>query len=233
MKALALLLAAVSTAAAAAAIPTEITAEYTLVNHGLEIGRVNETFKRDGDTYTIRSVTRSEGVLKIVLDDQITLESSGKVLPRGLQPLKFGQRRARDSSRDIAATFDWERGVMHSHFRGKDSEVPLPRQAQDRISMLYQFMNLDAPRVGEEIVLAMANGRKVEHYTYRFMDEPRIKTPAGEFETRHFKRVTFTPRESRAEVWLAKDRFNFPVRVVFDDPEGVRLEQSLLALQAR
>lgn len=232
MKALALLLAAVSTAAAAA-IPTEITAEYTLTNHGLEIGRVNETFRRDDDTYTIRSVTRSEGVLKVLLDDQITLESSGKVLPQGLQPLRFGQRRAKDSSRDIAATFDWERGVMRSHFRGKDSEVPLPRETQDRISMLYQFMNIEPPRVGEEVVLAMANGRKVEHYTYRFIDEQRIKTPAGEFETRHFKRVTFTPKESRAEVWLAKDRFNFPVRVVFDDPDGIRLEQTLLALKAR
>ena len=233
MRTLVALLAAVSTAAAAAVIPTEITAEYTLMNHGLEIGRVNETFRRNDDTYTIQSVTRAEGVLKIVLDDQITLESSGRVLANGLQPLRFGQRRAKDASRDVAATFDWDRGVMHSVFRGKETEIPLPKQTQDRISMLYQFMNLEAPRVGEEVVVAMSNGRKVEHYTYRLIDEPRIKTPAGEFDTRHFKRVTYTPKESRAEVWLAKDRFNFPVRVVFDDPDGVRLEQTLLALKSR
>lgn len=232
MKTFAALLLATFACLAAAAVPTEITAEYSLTNHGLEIGRVNESFRRKDDTYAIQSVTRSEGVLKLVLDDQIVLESTGRVVAHGLQPLRFGQRRARDSSRDIAATFDWENGVMHSHFRGKDSDVPLPRETQDRISMMYQFMNLTAPREGK-VVLAMANGRKVEHYTYQLVDEPRIKTPAGEFDTWHFRRVTFTPKESRAEVWLAKAHHNFPVRVVFDDPDGIRLEQVLLALQAR
>jgi hypothetical protein len=233
MKALAALVLAVSTGALATAIPNEITAEYTLTNHGLEIGRINETFKRTDDTYTIQSVTRSQGILKLVLDDQITLESSGRVLEKGLQPLRFGQHRAKDSSRDIAATFDWENGVMHSRFRGKDSDVPLPRETQDRISMLYQFMNLAAPRVGEDVVLTMSNGRTVEHYTYRLIDEPRIRIPAGEFDTRHFKRVTYTPKESRTEVWLAKEHYNFPVRVVFDDPDGMRLEQTLLSMQTR
>lgn len=232
MKTFAALLLATFACLAAAAVPTEITAEYSLTNHGLEIGRVNESFRRKDDTYAIQSVTRSEGVLKLVLDDQIVLESTGRVVAHGLQPLRFGQRRARDSSRDIAATFDWENGVMHSHFRGKDSDVPLPRETQDRISMMYQFMNLTAPREGK-VVLAMANGRKVEHYTYQLVDEPRIKTPAGEFDTWHFRRVTFTPKESRAEVWLAKAHHNFPVRVVFDDPDGIRFEQVLLALQAR
>lgn len=233
MKTLAAALLLAASTLAAAAIPTEITAEYTLTNHGLEIGRVNETFRRKGDTYVIQSITRSEGVLKLVLDDQIVLESSGRVVPEGLQPLRFGQRRKKDSSRDIVATFDWDNGVMHSHFRGKDSEIPLPRETQDRISMLYQFMNFTAPRVGGDVVLTMSNGRKVEHYTYRLIDDPRVKTPAGEFDTWHFRRVTSTPKENHVEVWLAKDRYNFPVRVVFDDPEGLRLEQTLLALQTR
>jgi hypothetical protein len=33
-------------------------------------------------------------------------------------------------------------------------------------------------------------------------------------------------------VWLAKDRFNFPVRVAFDDDRGPRVEQVLVALEA-
>jgi uncharacterized protein DUF3108 len=216
---------------AALAVPTEIRAEYSLTNHGLEIGRVNESFVRKGDTYSIQSVTRSEGVLKLVLDDSITLESAGRVNDEGLQPLRFGQRRGKDASRDIAATFDWERGVMHSHFRGEDKDVPLPKETQDRISMMYQFMNM-SPRAGD-VVMAMANGRKVEHYTYRLVDEPRIKTPAGEFDTWHYRRVTFTPKESHAEIWLAKTHFNFPVRIVFEDGSGPRLEQALVALEQR
>ncbi len=230
MKLLASLLAALASTAAVA-LPTEITAEYRLTNNGLTIGRVNETFVRRGDSYTIQSVTRSDGVLKMIYDDQITLESNGRIVASGLQPLEFGQKRARDSRKDIRALFDWDKGVMHSISEGKLSDVPLPSETQDRISVMYQFMNLS--RRGDTVVMPMSNGRKVEYYTYRFVAEVKIATPAGEFDTFHYERVVSEPDENRASVWLAKDRFNFPVRVVFDDPKGLRLEQTLVDLQAR
>jgi hypothetical protein len=218
-------------AAASAAAPSEITAEYQLSSAGLTIGRIKETFVRKGETYRILSVTRAEGVLKLVLDDQIVLSSTGRIVAGGLQPLAFSQRRTREPARDIEATFDWERGIMLSTFEGRQSEVPLPRLTQDRLSLMYQFMNLD--RGDGTVVLPMSNGRKVELYTYRFVSEERLPTPAGEFDTLHYQRVTQGPKESRAEVWLAKDRFNLPVKVVLDDPKGLRIEQSLVALQAR
>ncbi|HET6265762.1 MAG TPA: DUF3108 domain-containing protein, partial [Usitatibacter sp.] len=104
-------------------------------------------------------------------------------------------------------------------------------ETQDRLSMMYQFMNT-SPRAGR-FVLAMSNGRKVEHYTYQLVDEPRITTPAGEFDTFHFERVTYGPKDSKAEVFLAKERNNFPVRVVFDDARGLRVEQNIVALSAK
>jgi hypothetical protein len=218
-------------ATTASALPTEITAEYRLTNNGLVIGRVNETFVRRGDTYTIQSVTRSDGVLKMIYDDQITLESSGRIVANGLQPLEFGQRRARDASKDIKAVFDWDKRVMHSIADGKLSDVPLPNETQDRISVMYQFMNLT--RRGDTVVMPMSNGRKVEFYTYRFVGEQKLQTPAGAFDTLLYERVVSEPDENRASVWLAKDRFNFPVRVVFDDPKGLLLEQTLVDLQSR
>jgi hypothetical protein len=229
MRLLALLLFAVATRAHG--VPTEITAEYQVTNLGVKIGRVNETFVRKGDEYSIQSVTRSEGPLKVFLDDQVTLESTGKVVAGQLQPMHFGQRRARDARRDVEASFDWERGVMLSTFRGEKSEVPLPKATQDRISLMYQFMNAST-REGV-LRIPMSNGRKVEVYTYRFVNEEKLATPAGEFDTLHYERVTANPKENRAEVWLAKAHHNFPVRVVFDDPRGLRLEQTLVALQAR
>ncbi len=228
MKLLAALLLAVSSLARAA--PSEINAEYQLTSAGMSIGRVVESFVRKGDTYAIQSVTRSEGVLKLLMDDQIVLSSSGRVVAGGLQPLAFAQHRARDASRDVDATFDWERGVLRSLSEGKQVEVPLPRETQDRLSVMYQFMNLER---GATVVMPMSNGRKVELYTYRLVKEVRLATLAGEFETAHYERVVANPKESRTEVWLAKDRFNFPVKVVFDDPKGLRVEQSLVALQAR
>jgi uncharacterized protein DUF3108 len=230
MNKLAALLACLASTAAWA-LPSQVTAEYQLTSSGMAIGRVSESFVRTGDSYSIHSVSRSEGMLKVIYDEQITLQSNGRVRASGLQPLTFEERRSRDPKRDVNATFDWERGVMQSHFRGETSEQPLPRATQDRISMMYQFMHT-APRTGN-LVLAMSNGRKVEKYTYRLVDEPRIATPMGELETLHFERVTAGPKESRAEVWLAKEHHNFPVRIVFDDPRGLRVEQTIVALRAQ
>jgi hypothetical protein len=215
----------------ALAIPEHISAQYEITNLGITIGRVEETFERKGDDYTIHSVTRAEGPLKLLLDEQITLESSGKVVPAGLKPLRFEQRRAKNSRRDVGATFDWERGVIHSTFQGERSQIPLPGNTQDRISLMYQFMKVTG-RQGT-VRVPMSNGRKVDMYTYRLVSEERLVTPAGAFDTLHFERVTESSRESKAEVWLAKDRHNFPVRIVFDDPKGFRLEQTLVALQTR
>lgn len=226
----ALLLAASAQALAAPQLPTEISAEYEVLNLGIRIGRVNETFVRNGDEYRIRSVTRSEGPLKVFLDEQVTLASSGKVDATGLRPLHFEQRRARDSRKDIEAVFDWDRGVIKSTFRGEHNELPLPRHTQDRLSLMYQLMRARA--ADGTMRVPMSNGRKVEVYTYRFVSEERISTPAGEFETLHFERVS-GPNENKASVWLAKDRHHFPVRVVFDDHNGLRLEQNLLALKTR
>ncbi len=228
--ALAFLLAFLASAAAFAT-PTEIAAEYRLSTAGLTIGHVSETFERSGDRYAIRSVARSEGALRIFFDDALRMESSGKVVASGLQPLAFTQRRESTGKGEVHATFDWERGLMRSTVDEKTNDVPLPRQTQDRISVMYQFMNLQPG--SETVSMHMANGRKVELYTYRLVDAPHITTPAGAFDTLHYERVTEGTKENRVDVWLAKDQFNFPVRVVFDDPKGLRVEQLLVTLRSR
>jgi len=229
MKRLAVLLAA-AVPALAAALPSRITAEYELLNNGLTIGRVQESFVRTGDNYEIQSVSRSEGLLKALYDEQITLSSSGKVGAQGLKPLQFDERRTREPKRDVSATFDWEKGVMQSRYRGEVTRHALTPATQDRISMMYQFMHV-RPRQGN-MTVAMSNGRKVESYTYRLVDEVRIDTPAGEYDTVHFARVTSEPNDRHVEVWLAKAQHYFPVRIVYDDPRGYRVEQRLVTLRA-
>ena len=224
------LLACLLLASAAHATPMEVRAEYTISKGGFVIGRVSENFVRKGDDYRIESTTRTEGLLKLFLNDSITLRSEGRVNGGGLQPLRFAQTRSGDHSRDIAATFDWEKSLLRSDFRGERSVVPLPRGTQDRLSVMYQFMFL-VP--GDEVAMVMSNGRKVDSYTYRRVEDVPVRTPAGSFETARFERVTASEKESHAQVWIAKDRFNIPVRVVFEDSSGIQLEQNLVSLATR
>jgi hypothetical protein len=229
MRSLATLLLLAASACAWAAAPTRIEAEYQLTNRGVNIGRMTETYVRTGDNYEIQSVSRSEGLLKVLFDEQITLQSAGRVSAEGLHPARFEERRTREPKRNVEADFDWERGVMHSRFRGETSRHTLPPATQDRISMMYQFMYVKGR--GGNLTLSMSNGRKIELYTYRLVDEPRISTPVGEFDTLHFERVTSKGNDRHVEVWLAKSHHNFPVRVVLDDPRGLRVEQTLVSLR--
>ena len=216
---------------AAGAAPTEVTATYNVTKGGLLLARVMERYVRNGDAYAIQSTTRSQGVLKIFLDDSLTLTSEGRFGPGGLEPRLFQQKREGNHDRDIRATFDWAKGVMHSEFRGEARDVALPGGTQDRLSILYQFMNLAS--ADERVEMHMANGRKVERYTYRRVEETSIRTPAGEFDAVRFERVVSEPGQSRAQIWLARDRHNLPVRIVFDDPKGLSLDQTLVELEVK
>jgi len=216
---------------AAAAPPQEIGAEYSVVSSGVVIGHVSESFVRKGDRYTIQSVTRSEGLLKMFVDDEFTAESTGRVGARGLQPLTYTEHRAKDSRRDLRSDFDWDKGVMRTVLHGEDSEAPLPRDTQDRVSMMYQFTLMKG--FGDTLVVPMADRRRIETFTYRLVGEEKLATAAGEFDTMHYQRVVDDPKETRAEVWLARDRSNFPVRVVYDDPKRFRLEQTIVSLDIR
>jgi hypothetical protein len=228
-----LLVAALAAQAAAqlTSAPREIVSEYRVTHSGIAIGRVNESFTRTGDAYSITSVTRPEGALKVLFDEEITLESTGRVEAAGLVPLAFAQRRSGKPDRDVKARFDWGQHLMRATYRGENIQANLPQRTQDRLSLMYQFMNYGAAG-GERIEVPMSNGRKIENYTYRLVEEVKIATPAGDFQTLHYERVV-TGKEARAEVWLARDRFNFPVRVAFEDARGLRLEQTLVALKTR
>jgi hypothetical protein len=230
MRCLAFLL-SLSLAAPALALPTQIEAEYLISTSGIPIGRVSESYSRTENAYRIESTTRSEGLFKLFRDDTVILKSEGRVVPAGLQPLRFEQQRAGDRTRDILAAFDWAGSLLRSRYRGEESTHPLPPGTQDRLSILYQFMNM-APG-GNEVRLHMSNGRKVERYAYRKVDEPVIRTPAGEFATVHYERITEGANEDKAQLWLAKDRYNLAVRIVFQDARGLQLEQTITSLATR
>jgi hypothetical protein len=215
----------------ALAQPSEIEAEYRVTNSGMTIGSIKESFVRKGDKYSIQSVTRSEGILKALLDDQITVASVGRIGADGLQPLEYDEHRLKDAKRDLKSTFDWDKGVMHTVLHGENTDTPLPVATQDRISVMYQFVNMR--KFTDTLVLPISERRKIQVHTYRLVGEERIATPLGEFDTRHYQRVVDNATDTRADVWLAKERFNFPVRAVFDDPKGFRLEQAVVSLSSR
>lgn len=212
------------------AAPQASVATYRLTKMGQPFGAARETFKREAGRYRIESVSNAVGVFALFAKGKgkIRLLSNGEVTAEGLRPLHFEHHRGDDPTKRIVADFDWEKHKAIHQFDGKSESAELPVGTQDRISLLYQFMF--HPPQGAGIELEMSNGRQLGRYHYKVIGEETIVTPAGRFVTVHLSKRSGEQRDG-TEVWLAKERHYFPVRIAFDEKEGGTLEQELTALE--
>ncbi|PIQ12906.1 MAG: DUF3108 domain-containing protein [Hydrogenophilales bacterium CG_4_10_14_3_um_filter_58_23] len=213
--------------AALAAAPQQVAATYSLTKQGQQIGTVTESFKQTEGRYQLESVTSAIGVYALFMKGKIRLVSSGEVTGHGLRPRHFEHHRAADPAKTVQADFDWEKMSLTHHFDGRTESVALEPGTQDRISLQYQFMF--APPDKEDIQLFMTTGKKLNLYHYKLAGEERITTPAGQFQAIHLVKQR-NADEDGTEIWLAKKRHYFPVRIVIEEHHGGKLEQNLTSL---
>jgi len=209
------------------AAPSRITAHYSLSRNGQEMGEVVETFTQDKGRYRIESVTQAVGVYRLLTRENIRFISEGRVTRNGLQPLHFEHHRGAAPARRIIADFDWKVRQVRLEHDGEEQTLPISPGLQDRLSLMYQFMFLSLNK--PVLVFDMTNGRKISRYEYRRVGEEPLATPAGRFRTVHLSRVR-EPGDDGTDVWLALDRHQLPVKVVFEEEGGVRLSQVLTRL---
>ena len=209
------------------AAPTSVRASYKVYKAGIWIGTVEEQFSREGDHYKIVSTTDTAGPLRIFLRDRLTVTSEGTVSRAGLKPNSYEFTRRDNQKKNISAAYDWDKQQIHSHHSGEDEVFDLPMGTQDRASAMYQFM-FNIPR-STEVSLWMSQGKKAEQYRYLKIDEPVLTINNELFATVYYARDA-RQGESKAHLWLAKDRYYLPVKIVFEDAHGASLEQLLVAL---
>ncbi|MCA2997168.1 MAG: DUF3108 domain-containing protein [Rhodocyclaceae bacterium] len=224
-------------AKAGSTLPKSVRTTYKIYRGGVLLGNVEERFERDGDRYKITSATRTEGPISLLIREEISVTSEGRIAASRLVPSIFSTSRKSDSSKSFTAYFNWEKGeLVREHDRpdfggGVEREVfALPTGTQDRLSAMYQFMV--ATPSGPTVSALMTQGKHTERYRYAKQGEPSIATPAGQFATVYYVREA-APGESKAELWLAKEHNYIPVRVVFKDPKGSSFEQRLVELVIR
>jgi hypothetical protein len=211
----------------AQAAPQHSQANYRLLKNGQQVGVVVENFSQAGNHYTLESETTAIGIFALLAKGKIRLSSRGEVTADGLRPRHFEHHRGADPAKLITADFDWDGQTATHKFDGETESAPLLPGTQDRLSFLYQFM-FKPPRK-EEIRFPMSTGKKLNLYRYRLIGEEQITTPAGRFDTLHLSK-RHAADEDGAEIWLAKSRHYFPVRILFAEKDGGRIEQILTAL---
>ncbi len=225
------LVAALSSSTTFAVPPATVNASYDVHRNGLPVATVEESFEKTGDHYRIVSESNPAGLLAMVVRTRITIHSTGSITDAGLRPEQFDYGRIDDPSKNVSAEFDWKARELQMSFEGRRESTPLETGTQDRLSAMYQFMFLpDEPSV--EVAFPMTNGKKIEHYRYQPSGSEQIETPIGRFETLRLVKER-EGDDNGVEVWLARDRNLFPVRLVIVEKDGTRYEQTITRLEMR
>jgi len=216
---------------AAAAQPTSVLATYDIYKGPLKIARIEESYTRDKDRYTLTSTTRAVGLLAIFNPGKIQISSSGLVGANGLQPLRFSDLRENHEDKDRRAELDWNARRLTLIQRAQRTSFALPQGTQDRLSAMYQFMFLSL-QAGTALDFPMTNGGKLDNYHYAITRGETLKTPAGEFDTLYLDSES-KKGESRTEIWVATQKYNLACKVTITEANGDKLTQVLSKLDIK
>ena len=209
------------------AAPTLVTASYKVYKAGIWIGTIDERFTREGEHYKIVSATETAGPLRLFLRDTLTVTSEGSISAGGLKPDSYQFARRNDQKKNISAVFAWDKHQIKSRHNDESETFKLPEGTQDRVSAMYQFM-FNTTRA-TEVSVWMSQGKQAEQYRYRKLGEPVLTVNKESFSTVYYAREA-KAGESRVHLWLAKEKYFLPVKIVFEDANGGSLEQVLTAL---
>jgi hypothetical protein len=183
---------------------------------GLQVGEAEHRWEFAGDgAYRLTATSETSGLAALLRPVRLIQESRGRLVTGGLQPDSF--RSQRQGKAEEGADFDWSAGSLRLLRDGR--AFPLPRGAQDMLSLNYQLAFLG--RLAEGVTLSVATARKFERHALDSLGEEEIEVPAGRFRTLHLRALS----ESTTEIWIALDHRYLPVKIRFTDKKGESFEQ--------
>ena len=216
--------------ASAATAPASVKATYDVYRDGLHIVVTRETFERNGGKFHIVSESDPVGLFALFIRTRARVISSGTVTPAGLRPGQFEYGRLDDPSKSVSATFDWNAALLRMSFDGRNDTAALAAGAQDGLSVMYQFMFLQADQLRDLAFQMTRNGRKIENYHYQLAGSEELTTPIGRLKTLHLVKKR-EANDNGVEIWLAPERNFFPVKLLILENDGTKYEQTITRLE--
>ena len=175
--------------------------------HSLEIG--------DDKNYTLRVGMNTTGLASIFKTFESEHQSSGTLTAQGLRPNKFSETKNTSKGKEsLEAKFSWEERVL-SFSNG--NSMPLPEQAQDVVSFLYQLSQLSLDNGA--ISMYISNGKKLERYEFTVGEEEMIQTHLGRLRALPLHKV-HAQGEEGLDIWLGLEYRLLPVKLRMFDRKG-------------
>lgn len=211
----------------AAEPPARVQMDFAVTSGTLTLGKGRDVLEHDGKRYSIVSESKTVGIAAFFYKANIRRESRGLVTRDGLRPLHFEEDRTRKPKR--AADFDWGAKLINLTDGPNVQTLALPDNTFDQTSFVYAFAF--QPLRADRLAVQLTDGRKLSDYQYEIVGKEIIKkTPLGDLETIHIRKVSAAGDKRGFEVWLAVAHHHLPVRIRFVEKDGTVLDSNVTAL---
>ena len=175
--------------------------------HSLEIG--------DDKNYILRVGMNTTGLASIFKTFESEHQSSGTLTAQGLRPNKFSETKNTSKGKEsLEAKFSWEEKILSF---SSGNSMPLPEQAQDVVSFLYQLSQLSLDNGA--ISIYISNGKKLERYEFTVGEEEMIQTHLGRLRALPLHKV-HAQGEEGLDIWLGLEYRLLPVKLRMFDRKG-------------
>jgi hypothetical protein len=211
-----------ATVAAQASVPERLEIVYELSRDGSVLADITEELHHGGGKYEIAETWKGRGLY--ALAGKVRRTSRGMVGPKGLRPVEFSDERTGRS--DSRASFDWNSKTLTVQYKHGPKTLPLPDDAQDRLSFMLAFAFM--PPGLQSVSFSVADGKGLTRYVFDRQGSERVSTPAGWFDAVKWVRRKDDPNDRRStELWLSPAKGRIPVRVLLTSKDGSRIDQRL------
>lgn len=94
--------------------------------------------------------------------------------------------------------------TLRSLYKDKWYDLPYTDNTLDRMSQQEQLrlLLLNDPTPREDVVITVADGKRVKDYRLAYVDEEIIDTPLGKINTLHFRRI-HSKADRTSDTWIA------------------------------
>jgi hypothetical protein len=153
-----------------------------------------------------------------------TQQSTGRITPQGLAPLRFSDK----ARSEEAAHFQRDQGKVS--FSSNRPDALLTDGAQDRLSVMLQLGTMIAARpknfgAGTTISMQTASTREAEVWQFTVAGEETLQLPGGGLEALKLIRNPRKEFDQKIELWLAPGMDYVPVRLRLTQPNGDWVDQ--------
>lgn len=178
----------------------------------------------DNGNYTLSSNVRTTGIFALIHSVRLTETSQGTVSGERLRPQMFITQL--NEFPPAISYFNWDKGYFRWYRGAASFTQPLPANAYDKISFLYQLYI--SPEKEKFYSTDITMGRRLEHYEIQNLGVEDIEIEGKTYRSMHLRRVTSSADMEQVEIWLSTAD-NLPVRMIYSNNAGDHFEQLIAA----